>query len=147
LAQALLKDPAVLLVDTPTAGLDPYEQIMVLELLRDVGRERLLVVATNLPDEAVELSDRIVILDRGRVVAEVAAGGLAEAAAGHVFQMPWTFRDRVDGMVVPTPRPEEVLVVTAAPPHQVARPVASSPELGYLYLLWAARRARRSPVP
>jgi ABC-2 type transport system ATP-binding protein len=143
LAQALLRDPPVLLVDAPTAGLDPYEQIVVWDLMRAVGRERVVLMATNLPEEAVEMPGRILVMDGGRLVAEASPTTLTSFADHHVFELPWSFRARVDGLVVPTARPETVLVISEAPPHQVARPVPPTPEWGYLYLLWRARQQAR----
>jgi ABC-2 type transport system ATP-binding protein len=139
LAQGLLADTPVVLVDTPTAGLDPWEQVLVLRLLRDLSATRTLVVATNIPGEAVQLPGRLLVMDGGRVVADRSSSTLAKAAEGHAFQLPWSFRGVTEGWWIPSSRPEYGVVVAPAAPHAVAEPVASTPDLGYLWLLWQGR--------
>ncbi|CAM3920903.1 ABC transporter ATP-binding protein [Janibacter anophelis] len=78
LAAALLGDPEVAFLDEPTAGLDPHARLAVWELIRerrDAGVA--LVVTTHGFDEAERLADRVVILDRGRVVADGTPGAIA----------------------------------------------------------------------
>lgn len=139
LAQGLLADTPVLLVDTPTAGLDPWEQILVLRLLRDLSATRTLVVATNVPGEAPQLPGRLLVMDGGRVVADMPTSTLGALAEGHAFQLPWSFRGVVDGWWIPSARRELGIVVAPAAPHAVAETVPSTPELGYLWVLWRAR--------
>ncbi len=79
LAQALLGDPAVLILDEPTSGLDPNQIRDFRLLLRELGREKAVLLSTHILPEALEVCDRILILSRGRTVAEgspaVLAGG------------------------------------------------------------------------
>ena len=83
---ALLGDPEVAFLDEPTAGLDPHARLAVWDLLRERRDEGVaLVVTTHGFEEAERLADRVVILDRGRVVADdtpaaIAAGGRLEDA-------------------------------------------------------------------
>jgi hypothetical protein len=70
----------------------------------------------------------------------VDGGELAELAVGHVFDMPWSFRNRVLGMTVATADRERILVIGDSRPHQVAREVEPTPEHGYLYLVWRSRQ-------
>ena len=146
LAQALLGDAGVLLVDTPTAGLDPYEQMTVLNLLRAEGRRRLVVVATARPREAAALPGRCLLLDHGEIVADLPSRQLADAGHTHVFELPGSFREHIPtdnaGWVVPTRRADTVLVVAERAPDEAAKPASSDPELGFLYLLWRARGRR-----
>jgi ABC-2 type transport system ATP-binding protein len=69
LAQAFLHDPALLVVDEPTAGLDPLQQAEVRRLLREAAGAHTLIVCTHDLAEARELCDRIAVLAAGRVVA------------------------------------------------------------------------------
>jgi ABC-2 type transport system ATP-binding protein len=146
LAQALMREPAVLLVDTPTAGLDPHEQILVMELLRRYSEERVVVMATNVPEEAVQLPGRVLVLDAGRAVADLTSLELAVAGQGHVFEVPWSFKGREDLWYVPTIRPEMVVVIAEKSPHQVAQVLPATAEHGYLYLLMRARSRSRAEV-
>ena len=81
LAQALLGDPAVLILDEPTSGLDPNQISDFRRLLREVGREKAVLLSTHILPEALEVCDRILILSRGRAVAEGSPASLAGGEA------------------------------------------------------------------
>ena len=68
IAQAIVHDPRVLIFDEPTAGLDPGQIREVRELIRDLGRERAIIVSTHILPEVRALATRIAILHQGRVV-------------------------------------------------------------------------------
>jgi ABC-2 type transport system ATP-binding protein len=79
LAQALIGDPNVLLFDEPTSGLDPKQIIEIRTLIRELGRERTLVLSTHILPEVSMVCDRVLIMNQGRVVA---SGTTDELAAG-----------------------------------------------------------------
>jgi ABC-2 type transport system ATP-binding protein len=81
LAQALVGEPEVLVLDEPTVGLDPVQTVEMRNLLRTL-RGRTVLLSTHILSEASALCSRIVILARGRVVAEDSADGLARRLAG-----------------------------------------------------------------
>ncbi|MEM1204182.1 MAG: ATP-binding cassette domain-containing protein [Acidobacteriota bacterium] len=70
LAAAILHGPQVLVLDEPTVGLDPKQIIAIRELIRDLGRERTLLLSTHILPEVEQLCQRVLIIDRGRLVAE-----------------------------------------------------------------------------
>jgi len=70
LAQALLHRPEVLILDEPTIGLDPGQVVEVRELIRNIGKERTVLLSTHLLNEAQNLCDRVLIINKGRIVAE-----------------------------------------------------------------------------
>ena len=70
LAQAILHDPPVLIMDEPTDGLDPNQKHSVRELIRMMAKEKAIVVSTHLLEEVEAICTRAVIIDRGRVVAD-----------------------------------------------------------------------------
>lgn len=70
LAQAILHRPRVLVLDEPTVGLDPKQIIAIRELIRELGRERTLLLSTHILPEVELLCDRVLIIDRGRIVGE-----------------------------------------------------------------------------
>jgi ABC-2 type transport system ATP-binding protein len=70
LAQALLHQPEVLILDEPTIGLDPGQVVEVRELIRDIGKERTVLLSTHLLNEAQNLCDRVLIINKGKIVAE-----------------------------------------------------------------------------
>ena len=82
LAQALLADPSVLVLDEPTSGLDPNQIHDFRSLIRRLGQERSVLLSTHILPEALEVCDRLVILSRGRVVAEGRPQELAGSGSG-----------------------------------------------------------------
>jgi ABC-2 type transport system ATP-binding protein len=70
LAQALMHDPEVLILDEPTIGLDPAQIIEVRNLIRELGKERTILLSTHILSEAQQLCDRVLIINKGHIVAE-----------------------------------------------------------------------------
>ena len=69
LAQAMLHDPKVLILDEPLSGLDPNQRAEIREVIRDIGRERTLIFSSHVMQEVQLLCDRVLIIDRGKIVA------------------------------------------------------------------------------
>jgi ABC-2 type transport system ATP-binding protein len=80
IAQAIVSDPAVLLLDEPTAGLDPEQRMTVRALLRDLGRDSCVVVATHLVEDVAAACTDVVLLEEGRLVFQGVPADLAAAA-------------------------------------------------------------------
>ncbi len=76
IAQALVHDPAVLILDEPTSGLDPNQLTEIRKLIRELGREKTVLLSTHIMQEAEALCDDVVILNRGRIVADRAMDAL-----------------------------------------------------------------------
>lgn len=70
LAQALLGDPELLILDEPTTGLDPNQLVEIRALIRDLGKERTVILSTHIMQEVREMCDRVVILDHGQIKAD-----------------------------------------------------------------------------
>jgi ABC-2 type transport system ATP-binding protein len=70
LAQALLHKPEVLILDEPTIGLDPAQVVEVRNIIREIGRERTVLLSTHILSEAQQLCDRVLIINKGHIVAE-----------------------------------------------------------------------------
>jgi len=85
IAQALLNDPDVLIVDEPTAGLDPEERLRFRRLLGDLGRQRLVIVSTHIVSDVENMAGHLAILRRGRLVAFETPDALMARAAGRVW--------------------------------------------------------------
>jgi ABC-2 type transport system ATP-binding protein len=79
IAQALLHEPAVLILDEPTVGLDPRQVVEIRALVQALRGRTTVLLSTHILSEVAAACDRIVILDRGRVVAEDRAEALARA--------------------------------------------------------------------
>lgn len=87
LAQALLGDPSILILDEPTSGLDPNQIHDFRQLLRDLGRERAILLSTHILPEAIEVCDRVLIMSRGKVVAEGSPADLAGSGQVHFVRL------------------------------------------------------------
>ncbi len=70
LAQALLHRPEVLILDEPTIGLDPGQVVEVRKLIREIGKERTVLLSTHILTEAQNICDRVLIINKGKIVAE-----------------------------------------------------------------------------
>ena len=70
LAQALLGDPQLLILDEPTTGLDPNQLVEIRSLIRSLGKDRTVILSTHIMREVREMCDRVVILDHGEIKAD-----------------------------------------------------------------------------
>jgi ABC-2 type transport system ATP-binding protein len=70
LAQALIHDPEVLILDEPTSGLDPIQIMGIRELIRSLAKDKTIIFSTHILQEAEAISDRIVIITEGNIVAD-----------------------------------------------------------------------------
>ncbi|HQU36791.1 MAG TPA: ATP-binding cassette domain-containing protein [Anaerolineales bacterium] len=70
LAQALLHRPEVIILDEPTIGLDPSQVVEIRELIRAIGKDRTVLFSTHILSEAQQICDRVLIINKGRIVAE-----------------------------------------------------------------------------
>ncbi len=86
IAQALLGDPKLIIVDEPTAGLDPEERIRFHNLLSEIGEDRVVILSTHIVDDVTDLCPRMAILSAGRIVLEGAPADLIKALEGRVWR-------------------------------------------------------------
>jgi ABC-2 type transport system ATP-binding protein len=82
LAQALLPDPPVLILDEPTSGLDPKQIVEIRQLIKDIAREKAILLSTHILPEAQNTCSRILIINEGRIVGEGTSDELLNLAAG-----------------------------------------------------------------
>ena len=69
LAQALIHNPEVLILDEPTTGLDPNQLIEIRSLIKEVGREKTVLLSTHIMQEVEAICDRVIIINKGQIVA------------------------------------------------------------------------------
>jgi ABC-2 type transport system ATP-binding protein len=86
IAQALLGDPELIIVDEPTAGLDPEERIRFLNLLSEIGESAVVILSTHIVEDVRELCSRMAILSQGRVLLHGEPGALVAGLAGRVWR-------------------------------------------------------------
>jgi len=83
LAQALVHDPEVLILDEPTTGLDPNQIVEIRELIKKIGREKTVILSSHILAEVEATCDRILIINQGKIVADGTAEELRRQARGN----------------------------------------------------------------
>src|SRR5207247_8936773 len=83
LAQALIHDPEVLILDEPTDGLDPNQKHEVRTLINDMARDKIIVISTHILEEVDAVCTRAIIISRGRIVADDTPAGIAARSRYH----------------------------------------------------------------
>lgn len=83
LAQALIHDPEILILDEPTTGLDPNQIIEIRELIKELGKEKTVILSTHILPEVEATCDRILIINKGKIVANGTSKDLRQQAEGN----------------------------------------------------------------
>ena len=139
IAQALLGDPQLLIVDEPTAGLDPEARVRFRNLLAGLATERIVILSTHIVEDIAATCNRMAVLDQGRVRFHGAPSALIAAAEGQVWEVEiplnqsppatWHIASRV--LAAESLR----LRVVGEQPGQSARDVVPTLEEAYLVLM------------
>ena len=146
IAQALLSDPRLLIVDEPTVGLDPEERVRFRNLLSDLSGDRIVLLSTHIVSDVEAAATEIALIDGGRLVDHAAPEELLRAIEGKVWEcvVPSTELNAAKErwLISGTVRRGDgvhVRVVAEAPPEGGARPLPPSLEDAYLFRLTQGR--------
>lgn len=82
LAHAMMNDPEVLVLDEPTSGLDPNQIAEIRKIIKEIGKEKTIIISTHILSEAEATCDRIVIINQGKIVADGSTENLKQSAGG-----------------------------------------------------------------
>jgi ABC-2 type transport system ATP-binding protein len=82
LAHAMIADPEILILDEPTSGLDPNQIAEIRDIIRQIGREKTVILSTHILSEVEATCDRVVIINKGRIVADGSTEELRRGATG-----------------------------------------------------------------
>jgi ABC-2 type transport system ATP-binding protein len=82
LAHAMMSDPEILVLDEPTSGLDPNQIVEIRDIIRRIGKQKTVVLSTHILSEAEATCDRVVIISRGKIVADGDIDKLKQSAGG-----------------------------------------------------------------
>jgi len=82
LAHAMMNDPEVLVLDEPTSGLDPNQIVEIRKIIKEIGKEKTIIISTHILSEAEATCDRIVIINQGKIVADGSTENLKQSASG-----------------------------------------------------------------
>jgi len=151
IAQALIGNPQLIIVDEPTAGLDPEERNRFNNLLAEIGENVVVILSTHIVDDVTDLCPRMAILAGGRIVRQGVPAALVDELNGRVWRRVIakseldSYRSRMD--VIATRLREgrtEIHVVSDTAPEAGFEPVAGSLEDVYFSTLHAQRKAGAS---
>jgi len=152
IAQALLNDPQLLIVDEPTAGLDPEERVRFRNLLSELSGERIVILSTHIVSDVEAVATDIALIDQGGLVIESAPETLLQSVNGRVWEIVISSSEltelRKSCLVSNTAHRSDGVharVVADGSPGASARPVEPSLEDAYLSAL-AVRRSRTASV-
>lgn len=89
LAQALIHDPEVLILDEPTSGLDPNQLVEIRKLIRDIGKEKTVMLSTHIMQEVEAICDRVIIINEGKIVADAPVSEMKNKgnAEGYILEV------------------------------------------------------------
>lgn len=82
LAHAMMSDPEIMILDEPTSGLDPNQIVEIREIIRKIGKEKTVILSTHILSEAEATCDRVIIISKGKIVADDSTETLKQTAHG-----------------------------------------------------------------
>lgn len=151
IAQALLNDPKLLIVDEPTAGLDPEERVRFRNLLSDLSGERIVILSTHVVSDVEAVATRIVIINHGKLVKDSLPEQLLEETDGKVWEAVISSAEleekKHEWLVTGSMRKSDgvhVRVVSDTAPSADAKQIAPSLEDSYLHAIAKDRAAREA---
>ena len=146
IAQALLNDPQLLIVDEPTAGLDPEERVRFRNLLADLSGERIIILSTHIVSDVEATATSIAMINKGQRITHATPETILQTVEGKV----WTWvvsseeftRLKQSHLISSTARRSDgvhVRVVAEQKPVEDAKPVLATLEDAYLYFIQRSR--------
>lgn len=82
LAQAMIHNPEVLILDEPTSGLDPNQLVEIRQLIKEIGKEKTVLFSSHIMQEVEAISDRVIIINKGKIVTDSSAAQLQQKGVG-----------------------------------------------------------------
>lgn len=142
IAQALLNDPQLLIVDEPTVGLDPEERVRFRNLLSDLSGERIVILSTHIVSDVEATATRIALVNSGHLLREAAPEDLLKELDGLVWEwsvpsaeLPALKQQHIVSGTIRRSAGVEVRVISESKPEVHARNVTPNLEDAYLYFI------------
>ncbi len=142
IAQALLNDPQLLIVDEPTVGLDPEERVRFRNLLSDLSGERIVILSTHIVSDVEATATRIALVNKGQLLCESAPEDLLRELEGKVWEwtvssddLPALKQKHIVSGTIRKSNGVQVRVVSATQPEASAGSVNPNLEDAYLYFI------------
>ncbi len=153
IAQAIAGDPRLIIVDEPTAGLDPEERLRFYRLLSELAADRIVLLSTHIVEDVAVLCPRFAVIRAGRLLALTAPGEARAAISGHIFEgtvgvedLPRLRAERMvtQALLVEGRNRARIYDPSGAPPPGFA-PVSATLEDAYLVLMRQGALAAAPP--
>ena len=149
IAQALLNDPKLLIVDEPTVGLDPEERVRFRNLLSDLSGERLILLSTHIVSDIEAVATEIVVINQGQKIQHAAPEELLKIMNGKIWlwivpstELPTLKQKYLISGTLRHPEGMQVRVVSESSPSEDAQLVEPNLEDAYLYLVSQNRASK-----
>ena len=148
IAQALLNDPQLLIVDEPTVGLDPEERVRFRNLLSDLSGERIVILSTHIVSDVEATATRIALVNKGSLLREAAPEDLLKELDGMVWEwsvpsaeLPALKQQHIVSGTIRRSDGVEVRVISESRPEAQAQNVTPNLEDAYLYFIGRGNHA------
>lgn len=142
LAQALLHDPRVLILDEPTTGLDPNQILEIRKLIKEVSQDKTVIFSSHIMQEVQALCDRVIVINRGKIVADDSLAHLLRGAhPAQLLQVEWgsvvPLQDllEVEGVASAVEKAPGVYLIAGHPGADVRQPLMQFTQTRHLTLL------------
>jgi ABC-type multidrug transport system ATPase subunit len=146
IAQALLNNPQLLIVDEPTAGLDPEERVRFRNLLADLSGQRIVILSTHIVSDVEATATSIAIINKGHRITHAAPEAILQAVEGKVWRWVVSSEEftqlKQSHLISNTARRSDgvhVRVVAEQKPNAEAEPIMANLEDAYLYFVQSSR--------
>lgn len=139
IAVSLLNDPKILILDEPTAGLDPKERIRFRNIIGKIGRDKIIILATHIVSDIESIADSVIMLNSGKIAANGSIAEVLQTVSGKVWEIPIETKDAEEyafthsnANLIKSENKTLLHIVTNEPPFENA--VSREPTLEDVYM-------------
>lgn len=150
IAQAIIHNPKVIIVDEPTAGLDPEERVRFRNLLCEIARERIVILSTHIVGDIEATCENIAVLDEGKILFRGTVSELLDMVTGKVYKMEVSTMELpmikdiylVTGILT-NGSTSTIKIVSEKPPMEEAQVCNGDVEDAYMYLMYKHHNSKK----